>query len=71
MLKDLKNTGSIIDPQDPCVHIEVGGARHETKRKVDAGIEATFDETIVLNVTDDELNGNVTSELYIVPHFSC
>ena len=59
-LKDLKNTGSIIDPQDPCVHIQVGGAVHKTERKTDAGTAATFEDEIILDVTDEELSGTVS-----------
>ena len=58
-LKDLKNTGSIIDPQDPCVRVAVGAAEYQSERKTDAGTAAVFEEEVLLDVTDDELSGKV------------
>ena len=66
-LRDLKNTGSIIDPQDPCVHVAVGAAEYRSGRKTDAGTEALFEEEVLLDVTDDELTGKVSR----APQWSC
>jgi hypothetical protein len=71
-LRDLKNTGSVLDPQDPCVHIQVGGGSYQSKRKTDAGTNATFDEEITLDVTDDEIAGTVCiSSCIIVCTYAC
>ena len=59
VLKDLKNTGSVIDPQDPCVHLHVGEAVYQSSRKTDAGTAATFEEEVVMDITDGEAAGKV------------
>ena len=59
-LKDLKNTGTFLDKQDPCVHLQVGGASFQYPRQVDAGTAATFTDEILLDVSDEELTGMVS-----------
>jgi hypothetical protein len=59
-LKDLKDTGSVLDPQDPCVHIQIGGALYKSKRQTDAGVSASFTEEVILDITDEELQGMVS-----------
>lgn len=63
-LKDLKDTGTFLDPQDPCVHITIGRNVYKTKRKPDAGTSATFDDTIEIKITDEEYFGQVTLEVF-------
>mmetsp|Transcript_6073 Transcript_6073/g.9918 ORF Transcript_6073/g.9918 Transcript_6073/m.9918 type:complete len:157 (+) Transcript_6073:137-607(+) len=64
-LKELKDTGTFMDPQDPCVHLTIGAAVYKTKRKEDAGTSALFDdEAIELAITDDDYYGEMKLEVF-------
>eukprot|EP01035_Chromulina_nebulosa_P026038 gene26038-34035_t len=43
-VSDLVNTGTLADHQDPSLTITLDGRSFQTERKVDAGVEASFDE---------------------------
>ena len=58
---DLENTGTRFDEQDPLVSIKIGDATAETAREEDAGVNASYSESFVFDLTEEDAEGEVSS----------
>ena len=50
-VEDLKDTGTMMDPQDPAMTITVAGKSCSTERQVDARVQATFPNKFTFPLT--------------------
>lgn len=57
---DLEDTGTRFDEQDPLVSLSIGEATAETARQEDAGVNANFPESFVFDLTEEDVNGDVS-----------
>jgi len=66
-VKDLVDTGSTSDPQDPAIEITIGKKSFYTERKVDAIKEASFPEVFIIELTEKEyINNNIDISIEII-----
>ena len=57
-IKDVVDTGSSSDPQDPAIEIMINKKTFYTERKVDAIKQASYSEVFIIEFTEKEYNNN-------------
>lgn len=58
--RDLMDTGTMFDPQDPSLHIKLGEIHQLTTERIqDARSNADFDETFETEVSIDDYNKGI------------
>ena len=58
--RDLYNTGSLLDKQDPCLKVKIGHNEYVTERMQDAGTTANFSETFEIEISKEEYQSGIT-----------